>query len=577
MPKSTPKQTGTFRFTFNGNLIAELGEESISNPAIAIAELIKNAYDADAIQVALGFQDLNKHNTTIKVTDDGIGMSLTDIKDRFMDVGSPHKKSVARTPELQRVPVGAKGIGRFASHSLGNKLILTTGMKGEKAWHELEFDWSRFSSSVKATDVDVPMTESDKPTAARGTTLEIRSLKENWNDDAKLKPLLKDIQLLVSPLDPPKKFRIKSTIPTDGIELPKITKRFFDLAAYSFKATLVKKKELRYEFYKLGKRIKKDKSPLSTNLSCGDAEFELFFYYKVPHIWKENTGKDIGQDDLDYIRAVLAEYGGIKLYRDHFRVKPYGDAGADWIGLDTWSRNSSDIPGNPQVLGIVSITKDANPKIEDTTTREGVIANAEYHDLVKFVTTAVEEFVFLRNAQEKGRIKARRKKKQPKVIKVQKPKAAGSGPTPRQPLLIEIQGAFPSTHYDAIVHEANECNEKNYPNAAFWLSRKIVENLVTHILEKKYPSRPELWYDTARQRTLNLSQLIQNLHSNRADFTAPNVAHQIQIFNSDAATLRRAVNSTVHNNYDYLTDRSDLKKFKIKKVVQMLVDIFAKV
>ena len=229
-----------------------------------------------------------------------------------------------------------------------------------------------------------------------------------------------------------------------------------------------------------------------------------------------------------------------------------------------------------QVLGVVSITKEGNPKIEDTTTREGVIANAEYHDLVKFVTTAVEEFVFLRNAQEKGRVKARRKKKQPKVIKVQKPKAAGSGPTPRQPLLIEVNGKFPSTHYDAIVHEANECNERNYPNAAFWLSRKIVENLVTHILEKKYLSRPELWYDTATARTLNLSLLIHNLHSNRKDFTGPNVTHQIEVFNGDVATLRKAVNSTVHNNYDYLTDRADLKKFKIKKIVQTLVDIYAK-
>src|SRR3954454_24821360 len=107
MPTSSPKQSGTFRFTFNGNLIAELGEESISNPAVAIAELIKNAYDAGSTHVSLDFQDITKHNTRIVIADDGVGMSLTDIKERFMEVGSPHKKDVVRTPELNRVPVGA--------------------------------------------------------------------------------------------------------------------------------------------------------------------------------------------------------------------------------------------------------------------------------------------------------------------------------------------------------------------------------------------------------------------------------------------------------------------------------------
>lgn len=575
MAKSDAKERiDDYRFTFNGNLIAELGEESISNPNVAIAELIKNSYDADATQVDLEFADLNKHNTTIKVVDDGVGMGVTDIKSRFMDIGSPHKKGVVKTPEQKRVPVGAKGIGRFASHSLGSKLMLTTAVKGEKAGYELEFDWKRFNPTVKASDVDIPMFKFDKKTSVRGTTLEIRELKGSWNDGDKLKQLQKDLQMLVSPVDAPKKFRIKHNLTDEG--LPRINKAFFGKAAYAFKVKLLRKKEMRYEFYKLGKLVKQGTETFSKNLSCGDAEFELYFYYKMPQIWEKNTGKAIGKEDLDYIKSVLAEFGGIKLYRDHFRVKPYGDPGVDWIGLDNWSRNTTDIPGNPQVLGIVSITKEKNPGIEDTTTREGVINNAAYYDLVEFVTTSVREFVALRNAEEPGR-KGRRGKSHTKTIKVEKPKAVNGTAVARQPLLIEIKGNFPSAHYDQIVHEANECNEKNYPNAAFWLSRKIVENLVTHILEKKYRARTELWYDSAKSRVLNLSQLIENLHVNRNDFTAPNVKHQIEVFNTDVATMRRAVNSTVHNNHDYLTDRTDLKKYKINKIIQNLVDIYTKI
>lgn len=572
-----PKErVSDFRFTFNGNMIAELGEESISNPNVAIAELIKNAYDADSTQVTLDFLDLEKHNTTVRISDDGVGMGLSDIKDRFMDIGSPHKKTVTKTPEQKRVPVGAKGIGRFASHSLGNRLQLTTSVKGEKTGYELDFDWKRFTSGIKATDIDIPTFKFSKKTSARGTTLEIRELKGSWNDNEKLKPLLKDLQLLVSPIDPPKKFRVKQNISSKETSVAKIKKEFFDKAAYSFKVKLTKKKELAYEFYKLGKLVKKDKEILGESLSCGDAEFQLFFYYKTSNSWKENTGKEIVKKDLDYIRSVLVEYGGIKLYRDHFRVKPYGDASADWIGLDKWSRDASDIPGNTNVLGIVTITKEKNPKIEDTTTREGVINNTEYYDLEKFVTTSIREFAVLKNSQEPGRAKGRGRKAKPKTIKVEKPKAGNGSPTAKQPLLVNVTGSFPSSHYTQIVHEANECNEKNYPNAAFWLCRKIIENLVTQILAKKYPSRSDLWYDPTKSRVLGLAQLIENLHTNRKDFTAPNVKHQIEVFNTDVGTFRKAVNSTVHNNHDYLTDRSDLKKYKINKIIQLLVDVHTK-
>ena len=109
----------------------------------------------------------------------------------------------------------------------------------------------------------------------------------------------------------------------------------------------------------------------------------------------------------------------------------------------------------------------------------------------------------------------------------------------------------------------------------FWLVRKIIENLVTHILEKKYPKNSNLWYDPAKSRILMLSQLIENLYLNRKDFKAPKAQHQIETFNGDIKTLLKAMNSTVHNNHDYLTDRSDLGKFKLNKIIQNLIDIYS--
>lgn len=573
---TTKEPSGDFRFTFNGNIIAELGEESISNQNIAIVELIKNAYDADSPSVNLEFTNLERPDVSIKIIDDGEGMGLTEIKDKFMDIGSPHKKSISVTKEYGRVPVGAKGIGRFASHSLGNNLVLTTAVKGERFGYELIFDWKEFTSSNKATDIDIPAFKFSKKTPSRGTTLTIRGLRGSWNDSEKIRSLIKDLQLLTSPIDPPKKFKVKHNLEIGENNIPKIKKEFFEKAAYSFKIRLTKKRVLDLEFKKLGVVIKRERRELRESLSCGDTTFELFFYYKTVDSWHKNTGADITRKDLEYTRSVVNEYGGIKLYRDHFRVKPYGDPNADWIGLDKWSRDSTEVPGNTQVLGIVTVTKRQNPRIEDTTTREGVINNTEYYDLVKFITTSIREFVALKNSQETTRVKGRGHKTKTKTIKVEKPKV-GSGPSPaKQPLLIDIKGNYPSAHYTQIVHEANECNEKNYPNAAFWLCRKIIENLVTHILEKKYPSQAALWYDISKSRVLGLSQLIENLHQQRNDFTAPRVKNQIEVFNSDVAPFRKTVNSTVHNNHDYMMDRTDLKKFRINKIVQTLVEIYSK-
>ncbi len=570
------EKISNFRFTFNGNIITELGEESISNPNVAMAELIKNAYDADSTNVSVDFLDKEKHNASIKISDDGIGMGLSDIKDRFMDIGSPHKRAIVKTDTYHRVPVGAKGIGRFASHSLGHKMILFTKSKLEKNGYELEFDWSKFSDSSKATDIDIETWKMAKNKMPHGTSLEIKELKGSWNDKDKIKSLLRDLNLLISPTDPPKKFKIKENIGDKSVDLPKIKKDFFDKSAYSFKVSLTKKKIFSFEFFKLGKLIKKEKKELSKGLSCGDAKFELYFYYKTPDSWKRNTGAEIVGKDLEYIRSVLNEYGGIKLYRDHFRVKPYGDKEADWIGLDQWSRNASDIPGNTQIFGTVSISKANNPQIEDTTTREGVINNSEYYDLVDFITTAIREFVVLRNAQEKGRVKGHARKSKIKTIKVQKSKVTTSNRPDKSTQLIDVKTGFPSTHYNQIVYEANECHEKNYPNASFWMCRKIIENLVTHILEKKYPKQPDLWFDTSRNRTLNFSHLIENLYNNRSDFTSPGVKDKIETFNTDVSIFRKAVNSSVHNNHDYLTDKDELKKFKINKIIQTLVDIYLK-
>lgn len=574
------EELGSNRFTFNGNIITEIGEESISNPFIAIAELIKNSYDADSKNVSLEFQNLGKHNPRIIVHDDGVGMDSAQVKDRWMDIGSPHKKEIERSAENNRIPVGAKGIGRFASHCLGKSLKLITASKNEHYGYRLNFDWAKFSPKVKATDVDVLTERFKKKMSTRGTTLIVDQLKQQWHDNEKLRDLLRDIFLLTSPIETPKSFKIKENISREYPELKKLTSSFLDKATYHLRISLSKRKDISYEFYKGEQKIKDEKKQLQSELSCGDVTFDLYFYYKIASKWKEYTNKDLTKKEIEEISSMLKEYGGIKLYRDKFRVKPYGDKDADWIGLDKWSRDQSIVPGNTQVIGIVSISKETNPGIEDTTTREGVIGKPQYFDLIKFVTTGISRFVDLRSEVESNKVKARRtkgKKKAAKTkIEITIPKVEERPVTVQEAPFIDTKGNFPNNHYDPLIYEINECENRNYPNAAFWLCRKIAENMTYHILEKKFPSEINLWYDTKNKRNHSFSKLIDNLYQNRDKFK-PNVKDYIEQFKIDVGIFKKDVDAAIHKPYVYISDREELKKYKINKILQLLIDIYTNI
>ncbi len=577
--KKTEK-IGASRFTFNGNIINEIGEESISNPFVAIAELIKNSYDADSKQVVVKFHNIGKHNTKLIISDDGIGMDSDDIKDKWMDIGSPHKKEIGKTDEEHRIPVGAKGIGRFASHCLGKKLTIITAKKEEINGYKLIFDWQKYSEENKATDIDNSTEKFKKKRGTRGTSLIVENLKQDWNDNEKLRNLLKDVYLLTSPINQPKNFKIKQDITKNCKDLKKINKSFLDKAAYHLCIKLSRKKEISYEFYKDNKIVKKESVQLDSSLSCGDLKFDLFFYYKSKQAWNRWINKELTKKEIDEIKVMLLDYGGIKLYRDKFRVKPYGDKNADWIGLDKWSRDQSMVPGNTQTIGIVSISKESNPYIEDTTSREGVQNSPHYFDLVKFVTTSINKFVGLRGEQETDKAKAKKSKKpKPKKktkVKVETPKVEEPVSSPPDIGFIDVNGDFPNSHYNQLIYEANKCEENNYPNAAFWICRKIVENLVFHILEKKYPKYLDLWYDKNNKRNHSFSMLIQNLSDKKDDFQ-PNIQEYIEQFKTDVGKFKKAVDATIHRNHVYLSDKEELKQYKINKIIQLLLDIYARI
>jgi len=564
-----------FRFNVSGGIIRKLGRESISNKNVAVLELIKNSFDSGASKIIVDFKDIETTNSKLVIQDDGLGMNYDDIQNKWMLIATPNKSK--KTQEGERIIVGEKGIGRLSSERLGEKTILTTLPKNELMGYKILFDWKKYENkNVLVGDIINQGKKIPKKKNEHGTVIEI-GLRDNWNDISELKSLIKDIYLIHPPNKSFKDFKISVPFKTKVKDVDKPRRTILDKAAYRLKVKLCGGNRVHYEFYDYDGKKKSDWINIDRKLSCGDISFELFFFYRRSKHYESRFGKHLTKQEMNKISNFLDEYSGIKLYRDNFRVKPFGEGGNDWIGLDPLSQNNpSMIPRNYQVFGMIHISKLKNPHIKDVTTREGINYNEAVREMVEFVRWTIDAlWVDLRSQAEPEKKKARKKTKTIKAKK--KSKTTFKAPAlPAKEIeekpLIEVRGKYPQIFYDALENEINMCYEHNHPNATFFLARKLIENLILDILMKKFPNNSNLWWSSSGYH-LNLSPLIKNLNTNRKQFK-PNAKSYIKKFDDLVDDFRNETNNSAHNLHDYLSDRSELEKFKIKDMVQLLINIY---
>ncbi len=219
-------------------LLTMLGEQLIKNEQIALAELIKNSYDADADWVKVSFVDFGydeskkeifkTHNSRIIIEDNGCGMSLDVIEDCWMNPATPNKKSksgeeIKTTPEKHRIIQGEKGIGRFAILKLGRNIRITTRPKNVNTEYVIDYNLSQYDDDFLTEenqekklfidDINIPVSE-QSPTLLvnrkvivnnsvfekendHGTFIEISNLKGEWSYD-KIKTVNAESQKLES-------------------------------------------------------------------------------------------------------------------------------------------------------------------------------------------------------------------------------------------------------------------------------------------------------------------------------------------------------------------------------------------
>ncbi len=380
------KHMEELHFSVDARLVAQLGSQLVPSDVTALAELVKNAYDADATTALVDYYPDRKPSCLV-IEDDGNGMTLEDVRRGWMIIGTPIKESSVTSPVYKRARTGRKGIGRFAAQRLGKRLVLYSTTKGSDTAIEIDFDWSKFISGTTLDKIRHDMRLIPAELEEHSTRLTISSLEEVWTEE-KLKEVLEELIRIQAPPDSSKKRTSKdpgfSVVASKSGSLIKQDIDEIDLlrdeSTWSVHGKIDKNGNGSYEFRFNRPKGKSIREPIKGKLSTGPLEFTLdIFTYSSK--WLERLG-------VSAARELGKRYGGCRIWRDRFRVFPYGEQDDDWLGLDAHvgaRRHPLTMPRNMQVLGGVRITAKNNPDFVDLISRRGLLDNQAFRDLRKFI------------------------------------------------------------------------------------------------------------------------------------------------------------------------------------------------
>lgn len=421
-------------FKTRSRIVRTLGDRLISGENAAVIELVKNSYDADASFCRVS---IDPQSDLIRVEDDGHGMTLDDVVNKWAELGTENKSNNKFSPNKRRV-LGDKGIGRLATAKLGNKLeIISTSKKGKKlssvkVWG---LDWSLFLENEETYLEDVKFyTEELSPKDSIGTLLNISEISDTWTEET-LKSLIEELRKLLSPLEENGEgFKIyldidaftKTDHEFNGSELingAKKASEIFDRsgAAYNEITPFPLLDACDYKFtgefegnairgvFHISEEARDypiDVVVKDASTGCGFGIVHLNIFDKDADSVR-NTFVKAGlfpaskksSIPLRDARKALEELSGIAVYRDNFRIRPYGDADADWLKLDKRRvQNPSLRIEQAQVSGIVLVDEVEKSGLVERSSREGFEMNANYEQFKAIMLAIFREIEPIRFA-----------------------------------------------------------------------------------------------------------------------------------------------------------------------------------
>lgn len=431
-------------FKPRARMLLQLGDQLIKNESIALVELVKNAYDADASKVTIIMSDIHDVKTgEITIRDDGWGMDLDTIINCWLEPGSDSKSQIVakgkRSPK-GRLPIGEKGIGRFGVHKLGHEIELVT-KKATGKEYVVKIDWNQFLHSKYLNDVPVTIIERNIPEFfednSHGTIIRITHLNKSWTR-GEVRGIKRTINSLSSPFESDDSFEAVLICKghedwLDGMINWQDIKKY---ALYHFKSTFENNGiiSFKYDFMPWDTMSKLSSYTIEWNNNFSIDELDIkkklinnyrFFLNSNGGFSLNENGNEVGLvkfegyifdrdafvlklglSDKQGLKEYLDSNGGIRVYRDGLRVYDYGEVGNDWLNLDIRRVNQ---PGkklsNNIILGAISLDRASSKSLIEKTNREGFIENQAYYlfkDAILHVINIVETLRF----EDKSRIRA---------------------------------------------------------------------------------------------------------------------------------------------------------------------------
>jgi signal transduction histidine kinase len=427
-------------------IVRTIGDQLISGPEAALIELVKNSFDADskAVGITITPQTEDSPVGKIIVQDYGHGMTYNDVVNRWFEPATDEKVKQQYSPAGRKL-LGAKGIGRFATARLGSKTKLTTISKtkvGKLDQVIVDIDWNAFSSEKYLDELDIPITRKtivEKKPPHTGVLIQIEDLRDLWTKK-KIENLIRELKRVATAENEGDRFDIHLnlvafTIASAGFDGAALMAELnsghdSDFAEPLSSTLIVPFKIHKFADYRLhgvfspdgafngvfsipkgdGLRVPLKIPALSLlpdETPCGSVDLDINVY----DLETESVAALFGRMEFDFekigikaARKVLTENAGISIFRNKFRIRPYGEPENDWLELERKRvQNPSKKLGISQVSGRVTVSDEASSSLVERSSREGLEHNGSFERLKRLLDEVflhIEErrFTFRQNA-----------------------------------------------------------------------------------------------------------------------------------------------------------------------------------
>lgn len=425
------------RFKPRARLLLQLGDQLIKNESIALVELVKNSYDADANIVNIYMENVDDPSKgIIIIEDDGFGMSPEIVENVWLEPGADFKSLLIKhnkpSPKYKRLPIGEKGIGRFGVHKLGGTIELTTRAKGCNEVY-VKIDWSEFDSYKYLNEVPIKIIERNEPLLFKGTktgtTILISNLRKKWERGI-AREVKRSITALASPFEENDSFKPSFEILDKPGWFDDLLdwKDVIDFSLFKFKITIEGSSIVKFEYQftpwssmtKLYPRTVTNDDAFIENFTTlrfssneeNASEINNLSKYKIGRVVFEGYVFDqdpfvlkMGVSDKEGFKKYLKSNGGVRVFRDKLRVYDYGEQENDWLGLDNrrFQQPAKRISNNI-LLGAVSLRRNESSDLIEKTNREGFVENPAYFALRSALLHAID---LVETCREKDKRKLR--------------------------------------------------------------------------------------------------------------------------------------------------------------------------